>query len=252
MSCTAVIVQARMASTRLPGKVLEVLSGRTVLRHVLERCGQIHGAEVVCCAVPDGHTNDPVAEEAKRCGVEVYRGSETDVLARYAGASRSVGADTVMRVTSDCPLIDPDVCRRVLALVKGGGVDYACNNMPSGWPHGLDCEAFSTSVLYEAEAQANLPFEREHVTPWLRNSTKLVRANLIGPGGWPAEQRWTLDYQEDFHFFTAVFAALEADRARPDTDSVLALLRRRPDIAAINAIHRNASRPTSNILQEAS
>lgn len=207
---------------------------------------------MVCCAVPESADNDPVADEAAFCGVEVFRGSETDVLARYAAASRHLGADTVMRVTSDCPLVDPVVCSRVLALVRGGGADYACNNMPSGWPHGLDCEAFVSPALYQAESRATTPFEREHVTPWLRGQDRLVRANLVGPGGWASEQRWTLDYLEDLHFLAAVFAAHDAERICPDTDSVLALLRRRPDIGALNAMHRNASRPTAFMNQEKS
>jgi spore coat polysaccharide biosynthesis protein SpsF (cytidylyltransferase family) len=106
----AVIVQARMASTRLPGKVLKPLRDGTVLREVLRRCRAIPGVDIVCCAVPESAANDPVAREAESCDAAVHRGHDTDVLDRYAGAARVLAADTVMRVTSDCPLIDPGLC----------------------------------------------------------------------------------------------------------------------------------------------
>ncbi len=250
MSRTVIIVQARMTSTRLPGKVLLDLAGHTVLRRVLERCACIPGVDDVCCAVPEGVTHDPIAAEAKRAGVSVFRGSEADVLARYAGAARQCGADLVMRVTSDCPLIDPVVCGQVLSLVKDGKADYACNNMPASWPHGLDCEAFTAAALYRAEVEATSPREREHVTPWLREHADLVHANLIGPGGWAAEQRWTLDFPEDYAFLQAVFAALPDSSGMQYTDAVLNLLRARPDIAAINAQHHNVSRPSILVKQK--
>ncbi len=247
MSGAAVIVQARMTSTRLPGKVLKDLAGHTVLHHVLRRCAAIPGIDSVCCAVPEGAAHDPIVAEAERAGAWVFRGSETDVLARYAGAARVAGAPALMRVTSDCPLIDPELCGRVLAQVRDGGADYACNNMPSSWPHGLDCEAFTAAALFEAEAEAQDSYEREHVTPWLRKAPHLRRANVPGPGGWAAEQRWTLDLPEDYAFFQALFPLLGPLPVIPSTADVLALLRTRPDIASINAGHAEVSRPQTPI-----
>lgn len=201
---SAVIVQARYASTRLRGKVLLPLAGRSVLSHVLERCAAIEGADLVVCAVPEGSINDPVAIEAQRCGAVVTRGSESDVLDRYHRAARAVSADVVMRVTSDCPLIDPAVCAQVLALARAGVADYACNNMPRTFAHGLDCEAFSASWLAKAAQVATRAEEREHVTPWLRNNTALRRVNLYGPGGAEAERRITLDTPEDYAIIRAI------------------------------------------------
>ena len=103
MSTTAVIVQARMGSTRLPGKVMLDLAGKSVLAHVLERCAAIPGADLVCCATVAGPDGDPVAAEAARCGAEVFRGSEDDVLDRYHRAAKQHHAEIVLRVTSDCP-----------------------------------------------------------------------------------------------------------------------------------------------------
>ncbi|MBE0533513.1 MAG: glycosyltransferase family protein [Rhodospirillales bacterium] len=239
-----IIVQARMTSTRLPGKVLMDLAGRSVLAHTLARCAATPGIDAVCCAVPEGESHDAVAAEARRAGAVIFRGSEHDVLDRYWKAALTLDAEVVMRVTSDCPLTDPSVCGRVLQLVTKGGADYACNNMPPSWPHGLDCEAFTMAALDRAAHEASVPYQREHVTPWLRGDPTLRKANLAGPGGWAAEQRWTLDFPEDLDFFRALFAQLPLLPAMPSTDEILAVLRARPDIGTLNARYQNVSRPT--------
>ncbi len=231
----AIIVQARMASTRLPGKVLERLAGETVLSHVLRRCAMIEGGDVVCCAVPDGRESDVVAEEADRCGAKVFRGSEHDVLDRYHQAAMACGADVVMRVTSDCPLIDPAVCSRLLDLFRSSGVDYASNNMPPSWPHGLDCEVFTVAALARAARQARTPDAREHVTPWLRHEPHIKRANLAGPGGDVAAMRWTLDYPQDLEFFEALFDLFPAPAEKIGFEDIVPLLQAHPEIATINA-----------------
>jgi UDP-2,4-diacetamido-2,4,6-trideoxy-beta-L-altropyranose hydrolase len=237
---TAIIVQARYGSTRLPGKVLKLLAGKTVLEHVLTRCRSVAGVDAVVCATTDKPADDPIAAEAARLGVTVFRGDESDVLDRYLGAARLVEADIIMRVTSDCPLIDPAVCAAVLALRAATGADYASNNMPRLFPHGLDCEAFTRHGLELAAASATDPYDREHVTPWLRRQPELKRANLTGPG-WPANtHRWTLDYPEDFTFFDAVFQAAEATQLA-DMQAILSLLGARPDLSAINATHAVAT-----------
>jgi glutamate-1-semialdehyde 2,1-aminomutase/spore coat polysaccharide biosynthesis protein SpsF len=234
---TAVIVQARMGSSRLPGKVMEPIEGRTVLAHVLTRCAAILGSDAVVCAVPDEASSAPLEAVARECGAQVFRGSETDVLARYLGAARAAKADIVMRVTSDCPLIDPEVCGDVLALREREGADYAANNTPRSYPHGLDCEAFTTAALAEADATTREAYDREHVTPWLRRAPHLKRANLHSGDASLETQRWTLDYPEDLAFFRAVFAALPQG-SRATMRDVLAVLAAQPAIADINARHR--------------
>lgn len=234
MPVTAVIVQARMTSSRLPGKVMLDLGGHTVLWHVLRRCAAIPGVDVVCCAVPDTATSAPIESEVATCGAIPVRGPEADVLERYRLAAEATGADVVMRVTSDCPVVDPELCGRVLAARAAAGAGYACNNMPRSWPHGLDCEAFTRAALEQAAALATDPYDREHVTPWLRRSPAVSRVNVAGPGGYLAARRMTLDFPEDYAFFVALFAALP----RPDTAGIAeinALLDARPDILALNA-----------------
>ncbi|MEJ0023117.1 MAG: glycosyltransferase family protein [Alphaproteobacteria bacterium] len=246
---TAVIVQARYGSSRLPGKALLPLGAGTVLEQVLARCAAIPGVDIVVCASPDTADSDPVAAEGARCGALVVRGSETDVLSRYAKAARAAQADIVMRITSDCPFIDPIVCGKVLGLLAERGVDYASLDMPASWPHGLDCEAFPARLLYEAEQNARDPHEREHVTPWIRAHVT-QKATLTGPGAPFTSMRWTLDYSEDYQFLSAIAEALgERARTAPAAE-IASLCLRRPDIFAINAGRCDQNRLASPLRAE--
>lgn len=231
---TAVIVQARQTSTRLPGKVLLELGGRTVLSHVLERCQAIPGADIVCCAVPEGAEHDAVAQEAEACGAVVVRGPLDDVLARYLISAKAVGADVIMRITSDCPLIDPDLCGRVLAAVVGGGAEYASNNMPPSYPHGLDCEAFTYGLLTRAHNEAVTTEEREHVTPFIRNHPEVQKVTVQGPGGDVIHHRWTLDTAQDFAFMEAMFDRLPKGAEGWNWRVPLAIVQANPGLAALN------------------
>jgi spore coat polysaccharide biosynthesis protein SpsF (cytidylyltransferase family) len=232
---TAAIVQARMGSTRLPGKVMMDLAGRTVLSHVLERCRAIVGVDVVCCAVPDSADSDPVADEAARCGVEVFRGSETDVLDRYHKAALARKADVVLRITSDCPMTDPAVAAQVLQLREDENADYACNSMPPTWPHGLDCEAITFDWLDKAAREAKEPFDREHVTPFIRNHPDAHKVNMPGPGNGAEKHRWTIDTPDDMEFMAALFERLPQGPEGWDYRKPLAIVEADADLAAINA-----------------
>ncbi len=242
----AIIVQARMGSTRLPGKILKDLGGMSALAQCLRRCAAIPGIGKLVCAIPEGEAEAPVVAEAERCGAMVARGPSADVLKRYAIAARAAEADIVMRVTSDCPLIDPVLCGRLLSRLQDEGLDYCSNNQPPSWPHGLDAEAFRASALFEAEDKATDPFDREHVTPWLRRAPHLKRGNIARQGGDLSQEcRWTLDYPEDYAFLAALFEHLPA--AIVSTEDVLAVLAAHPGLAAINAMHHGvrATPPSS-------
>jgi spore coat polysaccharide biosynthesis protein SpsF len=234
-----------MGSTRLPGKILKDLGGMTALAQCLRRCAAIPGIGRVVCAVPEGPEDDPVAAEAVRCGALVARGPSADVLRRYALAAEAAAADVVMRVTSDCPLIDPALCGRMLDKLMAEGLDFVCNNTPPSWPHGLDAEVFTRALLDEADRKAAEPFEREHVTPWMRKAPQVRRGNIARDGADLSEVcRWTLDYPEDYAFLAALFARLPAEIV--STDAVLAVLAAYPDLAEINAMRRGirATQPT--------
>ena len=209
---TAVIIQARMNSTRLPGKVLMELGGETVLSQVIKRCKKINNVNLVCCAISEDPHSDLVASEAERCGSVVVRGPEKDVLGRYFVAAQEIGCSVVLRVTSDCPLIDPNVCSEVIKLLEGKNNHFATNNWPRSWPLGLDCEAFSTALLAKAVQNAN-ENEREHVTTWMRVNNKRVKIlNYASSDPNLSRLRWTLDTERDYRFLKALFSLI------PETD----------------------------------
>lgn len=234
---TVVIVQARLGSSRLPAKVLRELAGRTVLRRVLERCAAIQEIDLVCCAIPSSFADndDALAGEAVRCGAVVTRGSELDVLDRYYRAALELKAESIMRVTSDCPLLDPEVATKVLRLVTNEGADYACNNAPPTWPHGLDCEAFRFEWLERAANEAILPSEREHVTPFIRNHRQARKLVFEGPGGPVAKHRWTLDTERDLIFLKALFERMPEGERSYSYRVPLAIVEREPWLSELNS-----------------
>lgn len=234
---TACIVQARVGSSRLPNKVMQPLAGESVLSHVLRRCKAVAGVDVVVCATVDEPACDALAAEAVRCGAVVYRGSERDVLDRYTQAARMVGAEAVLRVTSDCPVFDVDLAAAVVAVRKAGDFDYTCVNMPPQWPHGLDVEGISLRALERAWREARAPEEREHVSPWIRNHPDTTKAVVTSPDPSLRKHRWTLDFPEDYAFFQALMQHLPAAPALPNWRDVLAVVEAYPEIAALNAMH---------------
>lgn len=238
---TAVVVQARFASTRAPGKVLARLGDRTALALCLARCARIEGADVVVCAVADDDASDPVAVEAERAGALVVRGSQNDVLSRYAAAARATRADVIVRVTSDCPFIDPAVCAETIAWRAETGAGYACNNAPAGFPHGLDCEVVTADLLLAEDKDATAPDAREHVTAGLRRTPHVRRARIIGPGGGVERLRWTLDHPEDVAFAQAL-AAVTPDPVQADWRTFAALCGAHAGIVAINAARNDTAR----------
>ncbi len=224
-----------MGSSRLPGKVLESLAGQTVLAHVIARARGIPGVDVVCCAVPDEAGSDPVAAEAVKQGARVHRCPEHDVLARYEGAAHACDASTVMRITSDCPLIDPATSGRVLNRLIACRADYCSNLEPRSWPKGLDTEAFTATALHRAAASATEAHDREHVTPWIRRNRNLVHANIEYERGDLHAYRWTLDYPEDLAFFRALYAVLPPPPHIAPFEDILAIVHEHPEIVALNA-----------------
>lgn len=225
---TAVIVQARWGSQRLTGKVLADICGQTLLSHVLQRCRQIRSVDAVVCAVPNrSGPDDEVAAEAARADCVVVRGDEHNVLDRYLNAARAVDADLIMRITSDNPLVDPDVCDQLTEFFRAQTVDYASNNLTRSWPLGIDCELFTREALERSALIAAAPYDLEHVTPTLRRDPAFRRAHLACPFDGVANVRLTVDYPEDLAFIRA----LAAHSARP------LLLLRLPDILDILAQH---------------
>jgi spore coat polysaccharide biosynthesis protein SpsF len=192
----AVIVQARTGSSRLPGKVLADLAGRPMLRFQLDRLRRLDCDHLVV-ATSDLPGDDSIAVLAQEAGADVVRGSETDVLGRFGIALDRYDAETVVRLTGDCPLTDPGVVADVIALHQSSGADYTSNVHPRSFPKGLDVEVASKAALSAAVAEAQDPYEREHVTPFFYCHPERFTIANLGSGQEVGDISWTVDTAED-------------------------------------------------------
>jgi spore coat polysaccharide biosynthesis protein SpsF len=229
------IVQARTGSTRLPGKVLKTVCGRTLLEHQMERMLRARSLTGVVVATSTAPADDAIERAACSRGWAVWRGPEQDVLARYAGAAAAFGADPIVRMTMDCPLIDPAVIDRVVETYLAGAYDLVANNLEPTFPHGLDLEVLSRSALETADREAVTPFEREHVSPFIRDHPDRFRLGNVRSPRDLHHLRWTVDYPEDLEFVRVVYESLYREGGFFTTDDILDLLARRPEIGQINA-----------------
>jgi spore coat polysaccharide biosynthesis protein SpsF (cytidylyltransferase family) len=216
------------------------LGGRRALEHVLARLKNAKAVQAICVATTTATRDDAVAEIAEGMQVAVFRGSEHDVLSRYHGAAAMVGADVIVRITSDCPLIDYSVVERLIALRADSGADYA--NIGLDWPHGLDCEVFTRQALENAVASTDDPYDREHVTPWIRTRGAATQLHLPGPGLPASNQRWVLDYPEDYDFLKRLFSLFPAE-APLKWEQVWQVVQDHPEISLINAHLRRTALP---------
>lgn len=234
MSGTAVITQARMTSTRLPGKILIEVGGKPLLDHHLERLAAA-GLEVVVATTVNA-TDDAVAEAARDRGLRVFRGSEDDVLSRYAGAISEFELDTVVRVTSDCPLLDGSlVAEGIRRFTEAGDPDlYVANTLSRTYPRGFDFEVFSAAALLEADRDATEPAHREHVTPYLyQNVTGRTRTLNLPWHQDRSAYRVTLDTADDLEVIRQLIEDHGAHLL--DCAGIIDVLDAHPDLAAINA-----------------
>lgn len=231
---TLLIVQARMTSTRLPGKVLLPLAGEPMLTRLVQRLRRAQRADGIVIATTTNATDDPIVALCEELGVPCHRGSEHDVLSRYANAACLNGADVVVRITSDCPLIDPALVDQVIAVYEEGDSDYVSNMLPPTWPYGMAVEVFSAAALQQAHAEATQPAEREHVTPFIYWHPERYRLrNLASPVDL-SQHRWTVDTPEDYELVRRLFEALIPTRPNFTQADVLAVLDHHPDWVAIN------------------
>lgn len=190
------IVQARLGSKRFPGKVLERFGDRSILESVIHRVRKSKEVEQIVLAIPETEENFPLEELSKSLGIDVFKGSESDVQLRYLDAASRYGASHIVRVTADCPLIDWQVIDKVVELLLRGHFDYVSNIYPPTFPDGLDVEAFSLAALESARERNLSPFDSEHVTFSLRESGVFEVANIENDLDL-SRQRWTVDYPDD-------------------------------------------------------
>ena len=233
---TVAVVQARMSSTRLPGKVLKPVLGQPMILRQMERIRQARRIDRLVMAPSTDASDDVLADVCQAQGVECARGSLHDVLDRYYQVARRLVPQHVVRLTGDCPLLDPDLMDELITFHLAGRFDYSSNALgePS-FPNGLDAEVMRFECLERAWREARLPSEREHVTPYFYNHPELFRL-----GGYRGERdlsqmRWTVDEPEDLEFVRRVYAELYPANPRFRMGDVVALLEREPALSAINS-----------------
>jgi spore coat polysaccharide biosynthesis protein SpsF len=224
-----------MGSSRLPGKVLMDLEGKTALEHVVrrtQRCREIDQVVVATAKLP---TDDVIVRACAQMQVPVFRGSDSDVLDRFASAARAFEAEICVRITSDCPLIDPEVSGEIIRSFKQASppLDYASNKIPQSYPRGLDTEVFTFEALERTWRQATQHYERTHVTIYMYEHPEQFRLLSVVSGVDRADWRWCVDTSEDLEFVRQVYRRLGADGLFSWQD-VLALLEREPSLKEIN------------------
>jgi spore coat polysaccharide biosynthesis protein SpsF len=244
------ILQARMSSSRLPGKVLMPILGEPMLARQIERARRAATIDRLVVATSTERSDDPVAALCTRLGVDCFRGSLDDVLDRFCKAAERYAPEQVVRLTGDCPLIDPEVIDDVVRFHLAGGHDYSSNTLPPTFPHGLDVEIFRAACLAEAGREATSPFQREHVTPFLRRQPQRYRLGDFRHSPDLSALRWTVDNPEDFELVCQIYAALYPSRPNFVLDDIVELFKNNPDLARINARYRrnegSVEPPTGN------
>jgi spore coat polysaccharide biosynthesis protein SpsF len=232
---TVAIVQARLGSTRLPGKALLQIAGQTMLACTVKRALQARTLDAVAVATTNDPRDDPIAVETGSLGIACVRGAEHDVLSRYLQAARELNADVVVRLTSDCPLIDPGVIDLVVAAFRSANpsVDYASNTQVRTYPRGLDVEVFSRDALERTAEKATLPHEREHVTPYIYQHPEAFRLLSIENQVDCSSGRWTVDTQEDLDLVREIYRRFRSDELL-DWQSAWGLVVRDKELSAIN------------------
>jgi spore coat polysaccharide biosynthesis protein SpsF len=233
-----VVLQARMTSTRYPGKVLADLDGSPMLAQMLRRLKQSRSADLVVLATTVNATDDPLIEVAKAEGVEWARGDEFDVLSRYVLAARKFQADVVIRLTADCPLIDPGIVDKVVSglLDHSNDCDYASNVLKRTYPKGLDAEAMFADVLFRMDRLGSSKSAREHVTSFLRfERPDLFLRHSVEDAADNSDLRWTVDERDDLELVRTLFRELNLSRKLVPYEQMVSYVRSHPAISAINA-----------------
>ncbi|MBK4730643.1 glycosyltransferase family protein [Oxynema sp. CENA135] len=226
-----------MTSTRLPGKVLKQVLGKPLLEYQIERLRRVKLADEIVIATTTNQTDDPIVNLCDRLSVAYFRGSEQDVLERYYQAATAHKADVVIRVTSDCPLIDPQVINQVIDyyLQSQSNYDYVSNSIKRTYPRGMDTEVFSYSVLEQAFLEATAQPDREHVTPFIYRQPQRYRLGHVTYSEDCSHHRWTVDTPEDFELIKKIIETVYPNEPYFTLEDCLGLLQQHPDWYFINS-----------------
>jgi spore coat polysaccharide biosynthesis protein SpsF len=234
------IIQARMSSTRLPGKVLFKLEDKTVLEHVINRVKRSKKINEVIVATSINQKDLAIVKLCAEKDIRVFCGSEDDVLDRFYQAARLIKPKNIVRITADCPLIDWDIIDKVIDVYQKTKVDYISNANPPTFPDGLDVVVFSFAVLKDAWQKARLLSEREHIIPYIRKNKHKFKCGNVSNKVDLSGKRWTLDEKEDYIFLKKIFKNLYPRNHYFTTKDVLEFLKENPKLEKINVhIKRN-------------
>lgn len=237
---TKAIIQARVASVRLPGKVLIKILDKTILEYVIERVKRAKQIDDVIVATTEKEEDIQIVHLANMLNAHAYRGSEEDVLDRFYRAATLFGAEHIVRVTADCPLIDPRIIDEVIGRYFDSGADYCSNVLEETFPDGEDVEVFSFDALRHAWGNANLMSEREHITPYIKKNPGIFKLANVKNNLDLSDKRWALDRKEDLEFIRTVIESLYPVNPNFGIDDILNFLEYNPDLENINkGIARN-------------
>ena len=241
MTKVVAIIQARLGSTRLPGKVLMDVEGKTVLERVVERTRYAKEIDSVVVTMPTSERDDALAKFCEEKGIPFYRGKEEDLLGQYVAAAEKEHATHIVRITADCPLIDPAIIDKAIEGFFAGELDYlSTGRLVTTYPDGLDTEVFTKDALLRAALEAKLPSEHEHVTPYIWNHPELFRIATLEYERDLSALRWTVDEPRDLEFVRAIYHELAGRDVFPMHD-VLGVLTKKPELGNINSdITRNS------------
>lgn len=232
------IIQTRMGSTRLPGKVMKIIMDKPIIEHVVNRVKASKEIDDIIIATTTKKEDDIIVEEAQKLNVKYFRGSENDVLSRYYYAAKEVNADIVIRITSDCPLIDPQIIDKIIKLFietsKKEKIDYLSNTIERTYPRGLDVEVFNFETLEKAFKEADRPYQREHVTPYIYENPEIFKIKQIKNNVDYSNYRWTLDTIEDFKVIKIIYKNSHKENELFYMEDILKFQEEHPEISKIN------------------
>ncbi len=231
-----IIIQARMGSQRLPGKIMVPFLGRPALEVLIERLKRSRLADIIVIATSQDRQDDKVGHLACRLGVTCFKGSQSDVLGRYYLAAEQNNIDVIVRITADCPLADPEIVDSVIARHIQAKADYTTNSMQAGYPRGLDVEVFNFDGLKKINKDAQKDYQREHVTPYFYENPNIFKITQLSA---PPELQWpdlrlTLDTQEDYNLLCKVFERLYHKDRNFTASDIVNLFQQEPSLKSIN------------------
>ena len=233
---TVVTIEARMSSSRLPGKPLFEVCGIPMLGHLVSRLARVASVDQIVLATTTNPADDPLVEYAKTLNIGIFRGAELDVMGRVVNAGRAFDADVIVEITGDCPIIDPEIVEQAIRTYHKNTASYVGNQHIRSYPDGMDVQVFALSTLARSEEMTSDPLDREHVTLHIRNNPQIFsHLHLVAP----PEQHWpelglTLDEQNDFELLKLIIEHFHHENPFFSCLDVVRFLRAHPDLTAIN------------------